>query len=344
MKQRYVVTLVGGEIAALDHPQEPPASYLATPFPAENALWQVLPTFALDVLVVILGLFQMRTVDLTARWRVVNVVAVFVAAASVLPPLPSGAARIVLATFGGLGIALVMFFWTIVLERSIRRVGPQFSTWVRLFDRRALSEPCALAILRGTLIGLALLGLDAVLVWMGTNYLGMRLDGVTQIFIPAALLLNNPWPIAPAVQNALFQAYVFVLLVGFLASFVARFVRRPWLATLIAAALVAAIAPGPFLNMGAVQPYHLKVLVLFPGLLVLAWTFASFDLLSVASAAFTFAFCWLNYFLLVVFEPTGPVGPWIALGVWGLFVLGTAAIVFQSSIRAARQRLAAAFE
>lgn len=62
------------------------------------------------------------------------------------------------------------------------------------------------------------------------------------------------------------------------------------------------------------------------------------------AAIFTFAFWWQNYRLLVMFEPTGAAEQRLAFAVWGLVVLGAAAIAFQPSLRAARQRLAAAFE
>ena len=131
-------------------------------------------------------------------------------------------------------------------------------------------------------------------------------------------------------------------LVPFLASSVARFVRRSWLAVFLAAAPAAASAT--IITLGAVQPYHWKILLLLFDCLVLVWAFHRFDVLTVAWAGFTFAFCWQNYFLLVMFEPTGAVEQWIAFAVWGLFVLAVGAVAFQSALRAGYRRAAAAFD
>ena len=72
--------------------------------------------------------------------------------------------------------------------------------------RDLASEPCGLAILRGTFVGLALLGADTFLVWLGTNRLGMRLDSIQHILFQAGLILGNPWPSATAVLWAVFHA------------------------------------------------------------------------------------------------------------------------------------------
>ena len=103
-------------------------------------------------------------------------------------------------------------------------------------------------------------------------------------------------------------------------------------------------APPHFFSLGAVQPYHWKALVLLLDYLILAWAFTRFDVLTLGWAAFTFAFCWENYHLLVMLTPAGILEPWIAFAVFGLFVLAAMAVAFQASLRAARRRLAAAFE
>ncbi len=130
----------------------------------------------------------------------------------------------------------------------------------------------------------------------------------------------------------------------FLASFVARFVRRTWIALFLAAALAAASLASPLASMGAVQPYHWKILLLLFDCLILVWTFTRFDVLTVSWAVFTFAFCWQNYFLLVMFEPAGNLEQWIAFAVFGLFVVAAGAVAFKSPLRAAYRRAATAFE
>ena len=111
-----------------------------------------------------------------------------------------------------------------------------------------------------------------------------------------------------------------------------------------AAALAAVFAVHPFISLGAVQPYHWKLVVLLIGYLILAWVFIRFDLLTLLAAVFTFAFWWQNYRLLVMFEPTGARDQWLAFAVWGLLVAAAASIAFQATLKSSYRRLAAAFE
>jgi len=244
-----------------------------------------------------------------------------------------------------LAAALLMFFILIPVERAVRRVGPaKLSTVIRLFDRRAASESCGLSILRGTLVGLGLLGTDAFLVWVGTTHLGMWADSFSLILIQGQLFLNNPWPGPLLVLYPIFQAITVSVLVSLLASLLTRVMRRSWIVLFLAAVLTAAIFPGPFFTIGAVQPYLSKVLLLFFEFLILAWTFTRFDVLTLFVAAFTAAFCWQNYTLLMMFRPMGSFGEWVAFAAWGLFVAAAAAIAFKSPLLAAYRRIAIAFQ
>jgi len=294
------------------------------------------------------GFFQRHLVNLYARWRIVAIalgsveMGLFVVLGAPTTPIPSISLAIYLSVFLGLSCALFIFFCLIPAERAVHRMGPaKLSSIVRLFGRAALSESCGLGILRGTLVGLALLGVNAFLVWFGTTHLKMRLD-------PFLIVLQgfffNRWLGSQIVLYPVFQTIIVAYSIGLLTAFLARMLGRPWLAIVLAAALSAAVLPGPFLMMGAVQPYYSKMSLLLLECLILAWTFARFDVLTLVAAVFTFAFWWQNYASLVMLQPTGAFEEWVAFAVWGLLVAAAAAVTFQSAILAAYRRVAMAVQ
>ncbi|MFQ5778162.1 MAG: protein kinase [Terriglobia bacterium] len=342
VKRRYTVRLVGKEIALLDDGFNLPGDY-----PGRDITWQYLPGLALMLLVLFpLAFIQRRSVQLGARWRVVLVAATCVIAAGMAPissELETGAFVLRSVTFG-LAMALLMFFVLIALEWSVRRASPaRFASFPRLFDRRVVSEPCGLAIVRGSLIGLALLGADALLVSLATAKLPMWLANRPHVVTPA-MFVGSAWPSVSVVLFEIIKALLTMIWLGFLASIVARFVRRGWAVVVVAAALSAPFLAVPVSPFASVQPYHWKLLLLVVDCLVLAWAFTRFDLLTLLVTMFTFAFCWQNYSLLVMLEPTGALTQWIAFALGGLIVLAAAIVAFQTQLRAGYRRVAAAFE
>jgi len=344
LKRRYVIQLVGRDLASLEELYDRPADYV--PY---DAAWQLLPNLALYMLLMVpLGFTQRQLVHQGARWRTVIVALSFVLGGWWLWGASEFAGTgfsILVPALSGLAFALLAFFMSVAFERSVRRQAPaKFLSFTRLFDRKAVSEPCGLAILRGTFLGLALLGADAFLVWAGTSYLRMRLDSFARLMFPGWKFLSSPWPSANVALYSLFTGVWITIVTAFLASLFARFVRRSWLAVLMAAAFGAVCLATPLISTGGVQPYHWKVLLLLVDCLLLVWTFIRFDVLTLLWAALTFAFCLENYTLLVMFEPTGATEQWIAFAVFVLFVAAAAAIAFKSSLRAGYRRMAAAFE
>jgi serine/threonine protein kinase len=339
LRQRYTVRFVGRGIGLLDVSYDPPPGYVWRP-----PLWEVLvPALAFGSVLLILGVFQRRQVELAARWLVTLVFGFVLGSWMVWQagPLVEGVEpSLVLfsSVTTGLSVALFFFFASVAWERSVRRVAPwKFPSFVRLFGRRAFSEPCGLAILRGTFLGFALLGVDSFLVWMGTTNLGMRLDSLPVVSLQA-WFLRGPGASPQLVLNSLSQTLGFGLILAFLASFLTRFVRRAWVAGLAAAALAAAIVNDPATTLGAVQPYHWKLLLLLIECLVLVWVFTRFDVLTLLAAVFAFALWWQNYRLLVMFEPAGNAEQWLAFAAFGFFVLAAAAIAFRSELTRAIQR------
>jgi len=347
LKRRYIVRLVGREVANLDLRYERPAGYVWQP-----PFWQILPMMLLMVLLPVLGLYQRQQVELGARWRTVMTALYFLLGIWMSGRMPwagdpdsDPVVLIFLTTILAVAMAFIWFFGSIALERAVRRVSPaKFASFVRFFDRRLLSEPCGLALLRGTLLGLLLLGVDTVLVSTGTARLGMRLDSLTHVICQAWPYLQTSWPSAHLAFDLLAQTFAVGLIIAFLASFLAGFVRRGWVIVLGTAVLTAVFAVHPFIALGAVQPYQWKLVVLLFVYGFSAWVFVRFDLLTLLAAVFTFAFWWENYRLLVMFEPTGARDQWLAFAVWGLLVAAAASIAFQATLKSSYRRLAAAFE
>ncbi len=345
-KARYRVRLVGRGIAFLNRTYDLPAGYVARDIVAS---WQVLTALALLLVLLIVGFSQRHLVDLRARWRIAVAASTSVAATwfgwqLVFVDLPISI-KIFLSVVG-LALGLLAFFGLITVERSVRRMAPaKLVSLVRFFTPAVASEPCGLAILRGTFLGLALLGAETFLVWLVTGHSSRSagwLDSSAHIILPARWFLKSPFASAH-VLNAMMQAAAVATFIAFFTSVAARLMRRPWLA-LVAGVVLGVLPFGAFITMGAVQPYHWKALLLLFDFLALASTFTRFDVLTLAWAAFTFAFCWENYHLLVMLAPAGVLEPGIAFAVFGLFVAAAAAVAFKSSLRAGYQRLVAAFE
>ncbi len=347
LKRRYRVRLVGQEVAVLDRLFWLPAGYAGREFLPVS---QLLPWLALVLILVVLGFSQRHHVDLGARWRVLTAALISVASIWLLSKSPlrlALSAIILIFPAAGFATGVMSFFALIPAELSVRRLAPaKLVSIVRLFTRKAASEPCGLAILRGTSVGLALLGADTFLVWLVTSPASRTagwLDGFPHIIVRALGFLSSPWSSAH-VLYAVLQLFPITLLVALFTSLMARLVHRSWLAVFVAAVLSALIVPAPFLSMGAVQPYHWKALLLLFDFLILAWSFHRFDVLTLAWAAFTFAFCWENYHLLVMLAPAGILEPWIAFAIWGLFVMAAGVVAFKTPLRAAYRRAATAFE
>ena len=348
LKRHYEVRLVGRAVRFLR------CTYEGSTGPVDNLYdWgyyfrQCSLIFAFVLPLIIIGFAQRRQVDQTARWRIIFIVTYVALAEWIYWPEWSNEAPALLILYSLItcvAIALSAFWCSVAIERSVRRIAPaKFLSLIPGLDAKsAASHACGLGVLRGSIVGLALLGLDSFLVWGGTSRLGMRLDSFRQIEMHGRFLYRS-WPAAGVALYGFWQAACIGFAIVFLSSLAARFLRRAWLVVLVPTALAAATLPGPVLDTAAVQPYHWKVALLFLECLLLALCYARFDVLTTFWAVFTFAFCWQNYRLLVMFEPTGATEQWIAFAVFGLSVLAAGAMAFKSSLWAGLRRAAAAFE
>jgi len=346
LTRRYTVRLVGREIAYLSDVFFVPMGYAAAP----NLFWQMVPIVVFWCFALIAGFVQRRRVA-DARWKTILVGSIFVVGAwwgwlvALGGTVAVGPMAVIMPGLIGLASAVVTYFLLIALECNLRRTAPaKLATLARLFHRETLSGPCGLAILRGSFIGLAILGTDAVLVWPGTTGLGIRLDEMEHVGLPPKVFLGSAWPSAHALVKSWFDALQIGLMLPFLAALLARFLKRAWVVVGATALTAALLLPGPMLSVAAVQPYHWKLVLLSADCLLLAWTFARFDLLTLFAAVFAFAFCWHNYWLLLILQPVGAEGQWLAFGLWSVALLAAAALAFWPALCAARRRITAILE
>src|SRR5262249_9692179 len=142
----------------------------------------------------------------------------------------------------------------------------------------------------------------------------MRLDSSTHIVMQALWFLKNASS-STHVLEAMMQTAGVCAFLAFFTSLLCRLVRRRWLALPLGLLLSIPLLSGPFLTLGAVQPYHWKVVLLLFDYLILAWVLLSFDALTMGWTLFAFIFCWENYHLAVMLTPGGVLEPWIAFAV-----------------------------
>jgi hypothetical protein len=341
LTRSYEVRLVGRSVRFLDsHYQSPPFEWDYDWFAP-----QMLPFFALFIPMMIIGFFQRRRVNWSAQWRIVLVsgVVVFVEWSQWHDSRDQPTAVLIISLLSmGVFMGFFGFFVSVCLERAVRKVAPaKFLTLSQELAGKNVPESFGLAALRGGLIGLALLGLDSLLIWAGTAHTRLWLDSFVQITHPYQLL-RRALPTLGVFLGAFWEGTM-VIAIAYLASLAAGFIRRIWLRVPVAAALAAVLLPGPLIGLAAIQPYPWKIVLLFVECLGLALCYFRFDVLTIFCALFTFQFCWRNYSLLVMLQPAGNTEEWVAFALFGLFALAAAAIAFQSSLRAGYRRVKLAF-
>jgi hypothetical protein len=328
----FVVRLVGKQVASLD-------SYFDGAQSQRSHIVRQMAGYLIIPIVLLFTVLGRRLqVDLRSRWRIVISVVGAVMAASVFwmamnranAPLVVTTAAVVNAV---IGCTLLNFISLIALEREVEKTGSfRLLTTVRAFGRGFAAEPTGLAVIRGTLIGLIVLGLDAVLVWLSIHHLGMFMDAATLGFVEA--YHNYAWPAVHHMILVIGLTPMLAAFIAWLAALPAYSIRRSWLRVLIAGLLVAIVLPGyPFVGTASLlQPYPLKALIVLFESIVFIWSFLRFDFLTLMISTVTFAFCSGNYFFLQVLQPTGSVQEKLVFAVWIAFVMAGIAVAYQRRI------------
>jgi hypothetical protein len=310
--------------------------------------WGVPVWCVLALIIAALGLFRARTVDLMTRWRVIaSLFSLFAGLGLGVFYVADGfratSVMVLVSVSIGLTTAAVWLFGSVACERIVRRSDAwRLASFASLFGLKALPPACGLAVVRGTLIGLCILGVDAIGVWAATTFLGARLGEDSILFFLGPLLSGARWPLVVLLVFASLEAFAIGLLVAFFGAVGERISTRGW-ACVFAPALLLALGDVHF-SMAAIQPYYWTMTLLFVDYVLLFFAFSRFDLLTVVTALFTFAFCSANYSMVVMFRQIGPVEEWAAFVVWGLCVAGAATVAFQKRLRTAFGRMSAAVE
>lgn len=349
LQEHYTANVDGRGISWLDSSVELPPEYSGASFPFGEVTmneWGLPMAIVIGILVPLFGFMNRRRVAQGAPWRTAIAAVSFIGAAgfaSYTTSRPEGVGINMASSIAiGLLYAIVVFLGSIALEVLVRRTRAQkLGTLIALFAPRLGREAPALAVVRGTCIGLMLLGADTCAIWLGTTYFGARLSPI-YIGLLGGLINGVAWPVGLVVFTALVQVTGIGLLVAGAGSIAERLPGQRWIGVVCAAGLLAAL--GIRDSMGTVLPAYWTWLVLFVDYVILVSAFRRFDLLTVCVAIGTFAFWWANYPLFVMQQPIGAVGPKGGFVVWGVMVAVAAALAFQASLRRGYRRVAAAFE
>ena len=291
-----------------------------------------------------LGLVYRNRVHAAARWRAVVAVPAFVTGLSyvvVFMSFPATMTYFIAAVgFGFIG-ALMWVLGSIALEGLLARTKPgAFRSLIALAGRRIRTPIVVLAIVRGTLVGLTVLGVDALAVWVMTTFAGAWPDTFQIGTVSRALSLQ--WPVAVVLTLAALQMMDLGLIVCFIVAIVDRFTSARWVRVILATALLTASGIG--IAMGRVEPYYWRLTVLAIDFFVLVLAFRRFDVLTILVANFTIAFCWALYPLYVVLQQSGAAWVLTAAFAWTAIIAAALVIAFQQKLAFAYRRLSGSFE
>jgi hypothetical protein len=219
--------------------------------------------------------------------------------------------------------------------------SPKMVTLIALFQRRAVEESSGLAVVRGSALGLVLLGVDTALIWAATRYSDAHLNFAHISYLGGNLKII-PWALGAILAMSFVQAFGTAVIVGFVDLFARRFAPRAW-ASLLGTSLILAVADIHW-SLGGINPLHWTIAVLLVDYLVLVAILRRFDFLTLVVTIATFAFWWANYPTLIRQQAISPVQPVIGFIMWGGWVAGAALVAFKSPIRLAYGKLAAALD
>ena len=347
-RMRYTVDIDKAGVSALSSGPALPSGYSRESFPFGEVTmneWGMPVAVVVGVFLCAFGFVNRRHVAPSTSWRSVLMAASFASGVGYALATfqffgPGDAVAVPLAI--GVLLSVAVYLGTIAIEVLLKKTARhKLTTFTGLFDPPRRLEGSGLSILRGSLIGLVLLGADTLMLWIATTFFAGRLSMI-HVGLMGGIINGSDWPVGIVVGVCVLQMVGFSLLVAFAEALAERVPHYSWFATSAAAALLA--ATGIRVSMAAVQPVRFIVLTLFVDYGLLLVAFRAFDLLTLCAAIGTFALWWANYPLLVMLRPTGAIGPCIAFVVWGLLVTVAAAVAFQSSLRRGYRRVAAAFD
>jgi len=279
----------------------------------------------------------------------------------VLSPSATGSVPSLLILLGG-GLAaggLILLVLVFTEQLLVRRIPEAIASYRLALRGRVGHRSVGMAVVRGALAGLAVAGVETLLVHL--SLVSVSQGGKT-IWQELGVVFINPAPLGHAMAGfspALFVVCaalvsgVFVGVVFMGGNYVntARDIRKSKnpraarifyglvFAFVYPLAVIALLLPqGKFLSPGMGHLYALSV----PGL-VLAYVLFRYDILTVVAAVATAALWSLNYPLLYLLGDVGNTGPWLVFIGWGVLVGLGALAAFRSHFDRWRRQLAEEF-
>ena len=256
---------------------------------------------------------------------------------------------------GGVVLLILVFTEDLIL----RRVPQALASYQLALRGRVVDRAVGMAVIRGTLGGLVVVGTETLLVHLSLIYVSssnIRMaDGFGVVFV-------NPEPLGNAMASfspALFvlgAALVSGILVGVImlgVSYVnierdARKSKYPRVTRIVymfgigfiypAVAIALLLPQGRFLSLGVGHIY----IVYIPGL-ILVFIMLRYDILTVFVAVATATIWSLNYPLLYLLGEVGNTGQWLVFIGWGVFVGLGALVAFRSQFDQWRRQMAEEF-
>ncbi len=325
------------------------ARYLNTPpghvLPWRPSLqsWYTPVTLVIAFVLMGFGIAARRRMPRTEPWRVG--VGIPIGAAGVMvgfsyPVLQGSASRLAASVALGFTLTAAWILVSAVVEHLVTRLDARKLISLRLmFSRSALSAPVGLSVLRGALVGVALLGLDTVGLWTATRHLGATLDLDIHVSL---LLMGLRYGAVAALVAAVVQAFWIGSFVAVAAALARGWTTRTWTGPVVAAGVLA--MTGAHASMGSFSEPQFVVAQLFLDYLVLVLAFRHHDLLMLFTAVFTFSLWAAAFPLLIILEQVDATGPQFLLALWIVAVMGAAVAAFQTEIGSAYRRAATAFD
>jgi Protein kinase domain len=348
VRERYSVDIDKLGVSSLGAAPQVPPGYSMEFFPFGEVTmneWGMPVAVGIGVLVCAFGFLNRRRVVAVAPWRTAIVIVAFIVGASqsATSMVFFGVGELVSVGLAlGVLFALVAYLGSVALEVLLKKGNAwKLDTVAALFSTRNRKAGAGLSIVRGSAIGLLLLGVDTLAIWIGTTNFGGRLS-LIHIGLLGGIVNGFRWPLALILGVSVVQMIGLTLLVAFADSVTNRLPLHPWLRAIAAAAFLA--ATGIRFSMATVQPWSFIALILFVDYGLLLVAFRRFDLLTLSAAIGTFALWWAAYPLLIMQKPIGAAAPWIAFVIWGLIVVAAAGAAFQSDLLRRYRRLASAFD
>jgi hypothetical protein len=304
--------------------------------------WQIGVAIAASLLMIVLGLFQVRFVNLTEKWRLWW--------AGIAFPLGGWGAywdmtsddvvRPYFFVVVGLISSIIFFTGAVVIERYLADASHSKLAGLRALtewdlDRRWIS----VALLRGTAVGLILLALDSLLVAMCSKFL----RGWPEAFINVEIQgwYMSRW--SPGLQifaAALLQMFGIGLLLGVFSAITWRFCRSTFLRWTIPALILG--VGGVSWYMGAVAPNYLKIPVLVIEFSVLTYSFVRYDFLTTLSGIFTFSFLWGTVSIILMRGKAGHASEYTLFVVWCLILFWAIYCSAKPALQRAARKMAEA--